>query len=189
MIVQDQDSGPRLTNSIGWLTLLTVPSFTRFEALEVKSKSGSAKISGTLISLGGAMMLTFYKGSALTQTTTTATSSPASSSGGHIRQQAGEHGTVRWVLGSVSMLANVVGFALWLLLQRKFTRKYPAVYSATAFMSLFSFVQAGALALSIQRTSLAVWALRGTVEIATVVYCVRRALCRQHRDGGRRTCV
>lgn len=174
MIVQDQDSGPRLTNSIGWLTLLTVPSFTRFEALEVKSKSGSAKISGTLISLGGAMMLTFYKGSALTQTTTTATSSPASSSGGHIRQQAGEHGTVRWVLGSVSMLANVVGFALWLLLQRKFTRKYPAVYSATAFMSLFSFVQAGALALSIQRTSLAVWALRGTVEIATVVYCVRR---------------
>lgn len=119
------------------------------------------------------MMLTFYKGSALTQTTTAATSSPASSSGGHIRQQAGEHGTVRWVLGSVSMLANVVGFALWLLLQRKFTRKYPAVYSATAFMSLFSFVQAGALALSIQRTSLAVWALRGTVEIATVVYCVR----------------
>ncbi|PWZ07867.1 WAT1-related protein [Zea mays] len=152
-------------------TLLTVPSFTRFEALEVKSKSGSAKISGTLISLGGAMMLTFYKGSALTQTTTAATSSPASSGGGHIRQQAGEHGTVRWVLGSVSMLANVVGFALWLLLQRKFTRKYPAVYSATAFMSLFSFVQAGALALSIQRTSLAVWALRGTVEIATVVYC------------------
>jgi hypothetical protein len=80
---------------------------------------------------------------------------------------------VRWVLGSVSMLANVVGFALWLLLQRKFTRKYPAVYSATAFMSLFSFVQAGALALSVQRCSLAVWALRGTLEIATVVYCVR----------------
>lgn len=165
----------------------------------MKSKSGSAKISGTLISLGGAMMLTFYKGSALTQTTTAATSSPASSSGGHIRQQAGEHGTVRWVLGSVSMLANVVGFALWLLLQRKFTRKYPAVYSATAFMSLFSFVQAGALALSIQRTSLAVWALRGTVEIATVVYCVRS---RTHVlfsfscmytagsiDGGRRTRV
>lgn len=157
-------------NMLPVVTFLISVAF-RFEALEVKSKSGSAKISGTLISLGGAMMLTFYKGSALTQTTTTATSSPASSSGGHIRQQAGEHGTVRWVLGSVSMLANVVGFALWLLLQRKFTRKYPAVYSATAFMSLFSFVQAGALALSIQRSSLAVWALRGTVEIATVVYC------------------
>ena len=136
----------------------------------MRSRSGSAKISGTLISLGGAMMLTFYKGSALTHTTTSPSlSSMAPSSSG----SSGEHGTVRWVLGSVSMLANVVGFALWLLLQRKFTRKYPAVYSATAFMSLFSFVQAGALALSIQRSSLAVWALRGTLEIATVVYCVR----------------
>jgi len=115
-------------------------------------------------------MLTFYKGSALTHTTTSLSpSSMAPSSSG----SSGEHGTVRWVLGSVSMLANVVGFALWLLLQRKFTRKYPAVYSATAFMSLFSFVQAGALALSVQRSSLAVWAVRGTVEIATVVYCVR----------------
>ncbi|CAD6338151.1 unnamed protein product [Miscanthus lutarioriparius] len=140
----------------------------RFEALEVRSRSGSAKISGTLISLGGAMMLTFYKGSALTHTTTSLSpSSMAPSSSG----SSGEHGRVRWVLGSVSMLANVVGFALWLLLQRKFTRKYPAVYSATAFMSLFSFVQAGALALSVQRSSLAVWAPRGTVEIATVVYC------------------
>jgi len=139
--------------------------------------SGSAKISGTLISLGGAMMLTFYKGSALTHTTSSI--SPAASSSGH-RQAGGEHGTVRWVLGSVSMLANVVGFALWLLLQRKFTSKYPAVYSATAFMSLFSFIQAGALALSIQRTSIAVWALKGTTEIVTVVYCVRLNSCRDH---------
>ena len=108
--------------------------------------SGSAKISGTLISLGGAMMLTFYKGSALTHTTSSI--NPASSSG-H-RQAGGEHGTVRWLLGSISMLANVVGFALWLMLQRKFTSKYPAVYSATALMSLFSFIQAGALALSIE---------------------------------------
>jgi hypothetical protein len=133
--------------------------------------SGSAKISGTLISLGGAMMLTFYKGSALTHASPSVIS-PAAASGGGGHGQAGG-GTIRWVLGSVSMLANVVGFALWLLLQRKLTSKYPAVYSATAFMSLFSFVQAGALALSIQRSSVAVWALKGTLEIVTVVYCVR----------------
>uniref|UniRef100_A0A0A8XTI3 WAT1-related protein n=1 Tax=Arundo donax TaxID=35708 RepID=A0A0A8XTI3_ARUDO len=38
-------------------------------------------------------------------------------------------------------------------------------------MSLFSFIQAGALALSIQRSSISVWALKGTIEIVTVVYC------------------
>ncbi|EEC79853.1 hypothetical protein OsI_21332 [Oryza sativa Indica Group] len=139
----------------------------RFEALNVKSRSGSAKISGTLVSLSGAMMLTFYKGSALTHTPSSS-SSPASSSS---HCQAEEHDTAHWVLGSVSMLANVVGFALWLMLQRKFTRKYPAIYSATAFMSLFSCLQAGALALSIQRSSISIWALKGKIEIATVVYC------------------
>ncbi|KAL6861397.1 hypothetical protein ACP4OV_017097 [Aristida adscensionis] len=139
----------------------------RYEALELRSRSGSAKISGTLISLSGAMMLTFYKGTALTHSPSPSIS-PASGGG---RQAGGGHGTARWVLGSVSMLGNVVGFALWLLLQRKLTSKYPAMYSATAFMSLFSFIQAGALALSVQRCSVSVWALRGPVEIATVVYC------------------
>lgn len=114
-------------------------------------------------------MLTFYKGSALTHTPSSS-SSPASSSS---HSQAEEHDTAHWVLGSVSLLANVVGFALWLMLQRKFTRKYPAIYSATAFMSLFSCLQAGALALSIQRSSISIWALKGKIEIATVVYCVR----------------
>ncbi|XP_039836354.1 WAT1-related protein At4g01440-like isoform X2 [Panicum virgatum] len=154
------------SNMLPVVTFLISLAF-RFESLEVRSKSGSAKISGTLISLGGAMMLTFYKGSALTHNTTSSMAPAASSSGGH-------RDAARWVLGSVSMLANVVGFALWLLLQRKFTKKYPAVYSATAFMSLFSFVQSGALTLSIQRSSIAVWALKGTIEIVTVVYCVRR---------------
>jgi drug/metabolite transporter (DMT)-like permease len=113
------------------------------------------------------MMLTFYRGSVLTHNPSPGGTASSSSTAG------GEHGTVRWVLGSVSMLANVVGFAVWLLLQRKFTRKYPAVYSATAFMSLFSFVQAGALALSVHRSSISVWALRGRIEIVAVVYCVR----------------
>ncbi|KAL5223749.1 hypothetical protein ABZP36_010388 [Zizania latifolia] len=142
----------------------------RFEALDVNSRSGSAKITGTLVSLGGAMVLTFYRGSALTHTPPSSSSSPASG-GGH-GGQVEEHGTVRWVLGSAAMLANVVGFALWMLLQKRLTGKYPVVYSATAFMSLFSFLQAGTLALSTQRSSgISVWALKGTIEIATVVYC------------------
>ncbi|TKW19225.1 hypothetical protein SEVIR_4G006500v4 [Setaria viridis] len=157
------------SNMLPVVTFLISLAF-RFEALEVRSMSGSAKISGTLISLGGAMMLTFYKGSALTHTSPSIII-PAASGSDHGQAGGAHGGTVRWVLGSVSMLANVVGFALWLLLQRKFTSKYPAVYSATAFMSLFSFVQAGALTLSIERSSIAVWALKGTIEIVTVVYC------------------
>ncbi|VAI68633.1 unnamed protein product [Triticum turgidum subsp. durum] len=103
----------------------------RYEALEVRSKSGSAKISGTLLSLTGAMMLTFYKGASLTHLHHHLPPSSAAAAG--VEEQ--HRSAVRWVLGSASMLANVVGFAGWLLLQRRLTRLYPAVYSATALMS------------------------------------------------------
>lgn len=146
-----------------------------YEALELRSKSGSAKISGTLLSLTGAMMLTFYKGASLTHLHHLAPSSPsagapAAAAAAGVEEQ--HRSAVRWVLGSASMLANVVGFAGWLLLQRRLTRLYPAVYSATALMSLLSFVQAAALALSTQwGAGVAAWRLRGTVEIVAVVYC------------------
>lgn len=134
-------------------------------------------ISGTLLSLTGAMMLTFYKGASLTHLHHLAPSSPsagapAAAAAAGVEEQ--HRSAVRWVLGSASMLANVVGFAGWLLLQRRLTRLYPAVYSATALMSLLSFVQAAALALSTQwGAGVAAWRLRGTVEIVAVVYCVR----------------
>uniref|UniRef100_A0A453QCV1 WAT1-related protein n=2 Tax=Aegilops tauschii subsp. strangulata TaxID=200361 RepID=A0A453QCV1_AEGTS len=141
-----------------------------YEALEVRSKSGSAKISGTLLSLTGAMMLTFYKGASLTHHHLHHLPPSAAAAG----EEEQHRSAVRWVLGSASMLANVVGFAGWLLLQRRLTRLYPAVYSATALMSLLSFAQAAALALSTQwGAGVAAWRLRGTVEIAAVVYCVR----------------
>uniref|UniRef100_A0ACD5XX45 Uncharacterized protein n=1 Tax=Avena sativa TaxID=4498 RepID=A0ACD5XX45_AVESA len=144
-----------------------------YEALEVRSKSGSAKISGTLVSLTGAMLLTFYKGLSLTHhhhhLPSSPPGTPVAMSGAD--DDHGHASAVRWVLGSLSMLANVVGFAGWLLLQRRLTRRYPALYSATALMSLLSFVQAAALALSTQRSTVEMWRLRGTVEIIAVVYC------------------
>uniref|UniRef100_A0ACD6A3R7 Uncharacterized protein n=1 Tax=Avena sativa TaxID=4498 RepID=A0ACD6A3R7_AVESA len=141
-----------------------------YEALEVRSKSGSAKICGTLVSLTGAMLLTFYKGLSLTHQHHHLPASPPGTPVA-MSEDHGNASAVRWVLGSLSMLANVVGFAGWLLLQRRLTRRYPALYSATALMSLVSFVQAAALALSTQRSTVEMWRLRGTVEIVAVVYC------------------
>ncbi|CAM0879419.1 unnamed protein product [Alopecurus aequalis] len=91
--------------------LIAVP--LRLETVDVKSKAGVAKIAGTLVSVGGATLLSLYKG--------------------------------------------------------KLTKKYPAVISSTAFMALFSSMQAGALALTTQR-NLSVWLLRGTTQIATVLF-------------------
>ncbi|KAF7046477.1 hypothetical protein CFC21_055503 [Triticum aestivum] len=143
-----------------------------YETLEVRSKSGSAKICGTLLSLTGAMTLTFYKGASLTHHLHHHLPPAAAAAAAAAGVEEQHRSAARWVLGSASMLANVVGFAGWLLLQRRLTRLYPAVYSATALMSLLSFAQAAALALSTQwGAGAAAWRLRGTVEIAAAVYC------------------
>ncbi|KAF0895419.1 hypothetical protein E2562_012427 [Oryza meyeriana var. granulata] len=142
--------------------LIAVP--LQLETVDVRSKAGLAKIIGTLMSVGGATLLSLYKGAALTHTTSSVqeltamgiTSSSSISKG-------------RWMLGSILLILNCISFSLWMLLQGKLTKKYSAVISSTAFMALFSSMQAGVLALTIERR-LSVWLLRGNIQIMAVVF-------------------
>ncbi|PAN03547.1 hypothetical protein PAHAL_1G003000 [Panicum hallii] len=145
----------------------------RVESLNMKSKAGSAKILGTLMSFGGALLLSLYKGVAVTHQSTAATvlssahhaaAAPAASS-----QVAGAD-RKSWMLGTVSLLANCLFFSLWLLLQSRLTKKYPALYSSTAIMFFFSALQAGALTVTIEGHSSSVWVVTRRLEILTILY-------------------
>ncbi|KAL6848422.1 hypothetical protein ACP4OV_021716 [Aristida adscensionis] len=147
----------------------------RVETVDVKSKAGLAKTIGTLTSAGGVTLLSVYKGAALTHTASSAHEHAGTGSGG-----GGAASQGRWILGSAFVLANCVMFSLWMLLQGKLTKKYPAVVSSTAFMALFSSLQAVMLALMTQRR-LSVWFIRGSVQITTIIFArsgvVRDRLC------------
>jgi drug/metabolite transporter (DMT)-like permease len=129
----------------------------------MKSKAGVAKIAGTLVSFAGVMLLTVYKGVALTHQAALSSSSDAS---------AEEPSKKSWTLGTLALLANCLCFSFWLLLQSKLTKKYPALYSSTAYMFLISSVQGGALTAAIQRRA-SVWVLTRPVAIDAVLYTVR----------------
>uniref|UniRef100_A0ACD5V630 Uncharacterized protein n=1 Tax=Avena sativa TaxID=4498 RepID=A0ACD5V630_AVESA len=146
--------------------LIAVP--LGLETVDVRSRAGLAKITGTLASVGGAILLTLYKGVALTHTASSSVQEQvASSSSSSSSSSSNSKG--RWVLGSALLVVNCITFASWMLLQDKLTKKYPAVISSTAFMALFSSLQAGALAVTTQRR-LSVWLLRGTTQIVTVLF-------------------
>uniref|UniRef100_A0ACD5TCR6 Uncharacterized protein n=1 Tax=Avena sativa TaxID=4498 RepID=A0ACD5TCR6_AVESA len=140
--------------------LIAVP--LGLETVDVRSRAGVAKITGTLASVGGAILLTLYKGVALTHATSSLVQEQIASS-------SSSNSKGRWVLGSALLVVNCITFASWMLLQDKLTKKYPAVISSTAFMALFSSLQAGALAVTTQRR-LSVWLLRGTTQIVTVLF-------------------
>ncbi|KAM3196680.1 hypothetical protein ACQJBY_072402 [Aegilops geniculata] len=148
------------TNLAPVLTFL-IAVLLRVESLNMKNKAGAAKIVGTLMSFAGVMLLTLYKGVALTH--------QAEPSGQHAEAAAAESGKKSWTLGTLALLANCLCFSFWLLLQSKLTKKYPALYSSTAYMFLISSLQGGGLTAAIQRRA-SVWVLTKPVEIVTVLY-------------------
>ncbi|CAD6248522.1 unnamed protein product [Miscanthus lutarioriparius] len=141
----------------------------RVESLNMKSKAGCAKILGTLMSLGGMLLLSLYKGVAVTHQSSG--TPPAAASSQQVQVEAGNDDKKIWML-TVALLANCLFFSLWLLLQSRLTKKYPALYSSTAFMFFISTLQAGALMVTIERHA-SVWIITKKLEIVTILYSVR----------------
>ncbi|PKU77513.1 WAT1-related protein At3g30340 [Dendrobium catenatum] len=136
----------------------------RQETSNFRSWAGLAKAVGTAVNLGGGMMLTFYKGMVLTK------SSMADGLGQHNRlASASMHGSKRSTLGSLALLLGCFLWALWFPLQSRIVRRYRALYTATAIVFFFSFLQTALISFSIQK-GLSLWILRSKFQIFTVVY-------------------
>ncbi|XP_024316652.1 WAT1-related protein At3g30340 isoform X2 [Brachypodium distachyon] len=136
----------------------------RMESLKVKSMAGAAKITGTLLSLAGLLLLSLYKGVPLTHQASAALSPEAA----HHAAAEGS-GNKSWMLGTAALLANCLCFSFWLLLQTRLTKKYPAIYSSTALMFFISTLQGGALTAAMER-HVSLWILTSKLEIITVLY-------------------
>ncbi|XP_065858966.1 WAT1-related protein At3g30340-like [Euphorbia lathyris] len=147
------------------------------ETVNIKSNSGRAKIIGTLVCVGGAMVLTLYKGMPLF--------SHSSETGmkmelhgvkklSYSRTQKGG----RWTIGCIALVVGTLLWSSWFLLQSNIGKRYPYQYSSTAIMSLFGAIQSALLCLFIRR-NLSIWVLKGKTEILTVLYAgmVGSGLC------------
>ena len=137
----------------------------RMEPLKLKSMAGAAKITGTLTSLAGLLLLSLYKGVPLTHQAAAAPSPAAS----HHAAPSDSSGNRSWMLGTMALLFNCLCFSFWLLLQTKLTKKYPAIYSSTAIMFFISTLQGGAVTLAMER-HVSSWMLTSKLEIVTVLY-------------------
>ncbi|KAJ8633526.1 hypothetical protein MRB53_026862 [Persea americana] len=160
-------------NMVPVLTFLSALPFG-LESADMKSKAGRSKVLGTVVCVGGAMLLTFYKGMALTNTShsqamtyTSQTSSPDSREKAH-----------KWTIGSILLLGACLCWCSWFLIQAKIGKAFPAPYSSTTVISFLSCLQSATLSLAIKR-DISLWALTGKFRIATVIYAgmVGSGLC------------
>ncbi|CAL5374143.1 WAT1-related protein At3g30340-like [Camellia sinensis] len=147
------------------------------------SSGGRAKVVGALVCLGGAMILTLYKGMPLFNHSH---ESLWQGGAGNI-DQVHDHVMVlssgrrkeRWTIGSMALMAGTLLWSSWFLIQSNIVKRYPCQYSSTAIMSFFAAIQSTVLAFSINRRNLSIWALNGKMEFLTVFYAgmVGSGLC------------
>ncbi|KAL5787655.1 hypothetical protein ACOSP7_004604 [Xanthoceras sorbifolium] len=156
-----------MANLVPAITFILSISFG-LEKLGIKTAAGKAKVIGTLMGIGGAMLLTFFKGVEINFFSTHldllhhnqlhsghVPSSHASSS---------EH-----LLGLLLALGSCFSYAFWLIVQTKMSEKYPCQYSSTALMCLMGSIQASVYALCMEKDR-DQWKLGWNIRLSTVAY-------------------
>ncbi|GMJ06959.1 Usually multiple acids move in and out Transporters 24 [Hibiscus trionum] len=143
----------------------------KMEKLAIRTRAGKAKVCGTLIGIGGAMVFTFYKGIEINmwsthfnllkhprnQPTTSPGTSPASLDTG------------RFVLGAFFGLLSCISFSMWLITQAKMSVRFPYLCSSTALMCVMGAIQGVVFALCTVR-DWSQWRLGWNVRLLAVAY-------------------
>ncbi|KAI9121847.1 hypothetical protein K1719_007237 [Acacia pycnantha] len=145
-------------------TTFVLALFFRLEKLNWKAAAGKAKIIGTLIGIGGAMLLTFYRGVRIPTA-----SFHVSLFHPHNSHVAYSHPTSdgNTLLGALCGLGFISSFSLWLIIQSKMSERYPYYYSSTTLMNLVASVTSIGFALCTER-DWSQWKLGWNIRLLTV---------------------
>ncbi|KAH9329300.1 hypothetical protein KI387_001408 [Taxus chinensis] len=138
------------TNLIPVVTFIMAITF-RLEKVDIRSRRGQAKVIGTIICVGGAMIMTLYKGPSLAGT---------------------QHHLLKinkWMLGALMLFGSCFVWSAWLTFQAPVLKKYPAQKSLTAMMLLMGTVQSTAMALIFEPKASA-WKLKWDMELLSIIY-------------------
>ncbi|KAK7308295.1 hypothetical protein VNO77_41897 [Canavalia gladiata] len=164
------------TFSCAFLNMVPVFTFIMalalgMEKVNMRSKSSKAKVLGTCVCIGGALLLILYKGMPLInqQPQHIADKDTTKPSASNLK---------KWIIGSVLLIAGCILWSSWFLIQARISKKYPCQYSSTAILSFFAAIQSAILTLVIDRNN-AKWILKGKLEILSVIYAglVGSGLC------------
>ncbi|KAI9110354.1 hypothetical protein K1719_018796 [Acacia pycnantha] len=130
------------------------------EKLNMGRASGNAKVAGLVMGIGGAMILTFYKGIEIhlwsTHLNIMKHMAPHTVSSNHI-----------WGIALAS--GTCLSYSLWLIIQAKMSEKFPWAYTSAALMSVMAAIQSVIFALFVER-DWSRWKLGWDTFLLTAIY-------------------
>ncbi|XP_019151403.1 PREDICTED: WAT1-related protein At2g39510-like [Ipomoea nil] len=144
---------PAITFVLAWIL--------RLENVNIRALHSQAKILGTLVTVGGAMIMTLVKGPKILL--------PWTQERGHIQSTtAATH--QHPIKGAIMITAGCCFWACFFILQAITLRSYPAGLSLTSLICLMGALQCGVLTLAVERSNTAVWALNWDIKLLAIVY-------------------
>ncbi|TXG56346.1 hypothetical protein EZV62_017659 [Acer yangbiense] len=149
---------PPITFSV--LSRFFLLSVFGMEKLSWSSKISQAKSLGTIVSIAGAFVVTFYKGPIIL----TALSGTASSRNYPFLSQQSN-----WILGGFFLAAESFFISAWYIFQALMLKKFPTVLIGMFFLFFFDTILATLFSLIVVKDSSA-WKLRFDMELAAVLY-------------------
>ncbi|KAL6899075.1 hypothetical protein ACP4OV_005733 [Aristida adscensionis] len=144
----------------------TVPAITfalaaciRLEHVNINKRYGIAKVIGTVVSIGGATIITLYKGMPL-----------MNFKSAHMLGASVPPNLVwNWTVGCLFLLGNCFAWSGWMVLQAPVLKKYPARLSVLALTLVFGLVQLLAIATFCENDN-EKWKLHSSGELFTILY-------------------
>eukprot|EP01018_Ginkgo_biloba_P006078 Gb_16148 [translate_table: standard] len=155
-----------MSNVMPAMTFIMAALF-RMEKVDIRKIRSQAKIVGTLVCVGGAMLMTLYKGPVVpmfwaphhlhpAKDATTSATAPAAAD-------------KDWTKGSLLVVAACLAWAAFFVLQAAVLEKYSAQLSLTTMICFLGTLQSVAVTLAVERKS-SVWALGWDMNLLSAVY-------------------
>ncbi|GLU03060.1 hypothetical protein SLE2022_202780 [Rubroshorea leprosula] len=149
--------GTAMLNLIPGVTFILAIVF-RMEKPCLRSSSFQAKLLGTMVSIAGAFIVTFYKGPALLLTL-----SPSNSPHQLLLQHS------NWVVGGFLLAADCLFASAWLITQASILKKFPAELIVVFFYCFFVTIQSAIICLVMER-DISAWSFKPDVRLIALLY-------------------
>lgn len=149
-----------MSNVLPAMTFVMAALF-RMEKVDIKKVRSQTKIAGTVVCVGGAMLMTLYKGPIVPIF--------GRAHHSHFSSPSSVHSDKDWTKGSVLLVAACLAWAAFFILQAAVLKQYSAQLSLTTLICFMGTLQSIAITLVIERDP-SVWALGWNMNLLTAVY-------------------
>ncbi|CAL9774003.1 unnamed protein product [Musa acuminata subsp. burmannicoides] len=139
-------------------------STNRIEKVRIDRRDGIAKLMGTLACVGGATIITLYKGPTIFGPSRALNDASQST-----MLWLGDAKGKNWTLGCLYLIGHCLSWSGWLVLQAPVLKKYPARLSVTSYTCFFGVIQFLVIAAFIERDAEA-WMFHSGSELFTILY-------------------